>query len=224
MAILRVMTALERYTGVAEDRIINTFHFATALPIASEADYDAVTTSVLNFFAGETPAGAGATGGSIFGNLSNLVAAGTSHTIKVYNLSDPMPRPPRRTETYNAAGATGNPLPADVALVLSTNGVVLAGADPKRRRGRVYIGPLAASTLSVQLSGGDIRPSLTVRNAMANAGKRLMDSTGPTWVVWSPTYGTSTPIVRVRVDDQFDTQRRRGGKPTEFITRLKAAT
>jgi hypothetical protein len=224
MAILRVQTSLERITGLPEDRVVNTFHFSTGLPQAPEGDYDLVINNVLNFFAGETPAGAGATGGSIFGNLSNLVGAGQVHTIKVYNLSDPMPRPPRRTQTFSAVAATGTPLPADVALVLSQNAAFLPGTDPKRRRGRTYIGPLAQSTLSNQLAGGDVRPSLTVRNAMANAGKRLMDAPGPTWVVWSPTYGTSAPIERVRIDDQFDTQRRRGGKPTEFITRVKAAT
>jgi hypothetical protein len=46
------------------------------------------------------------------------------------------------------------------------------------------------------------------------AGTALRDDAGTTWVVYSRIGLTSLPIAQVSVDDAFDTQRRRGGRPT----------
>jgi len=43
-------------------------------------------------------------------------------------------------------------------------------------------------------------------------------------VVYSPTTGQDHPILNIHVDNAFDTQRRRGGKPTSRSSANKAVT
>jgi hypothetical protein len=113
------------------------------------------------------------------------------------------------------------PYPAEVALCLSYRGPILAGTNPRNRRGRIYLGPLSSSSTGT-VASGDLRPVATVMGYVADIGKRLMDANSATnveWAVYSRSTGQRTGITHLWVDDSFDTQRRRGADSTTRITR-----
>jgi hypothetical protein len=143
--------------------------------------------------------------------------------VKIYNMSQPKPRAPIRIDTFSIAEATGSPLPTEVALCLSYRAPLISGTDPKNRRGRLYIGPLDTSALSSSATSSDILPNVSLMNALRDAGQRLMNLTSVLWVIYSPTTATDLEITNVHVDNAFDTQRRRGGAPSQRVQANKSA-
>jgi len=102
-------------------------------------------------------------------------------------------------------------------MVLSFKGVPSAGVSLGSQRGRVYIGPLRQSNI-----GTDGRPTAGAITTLRDAGQALLDAsdanTEYTWAVWSPTLQDITPIVRGHLDNEYDTQRRRGRRATSRST------
>jgi hypothetical protein len=147
------------------------------------------------------------------GYYSSLVAQ-NGHEIKVYDLSDPLPRAPISEQVFNFSTVpSGAPLPTEVAICLSFQGPKISGVPQARRRGRVYIGPLNTNALHT-----DGRPVAALVTALSTAGDVLLDAGGAPltwdWSVFSPTSGTSVIVTNGWVDNEFDTQRRRGRKAT----------
>jgi hypothetical protein len=157
--------------------------------------------------------------------------------VKLYDAVSAPPNIPLRTQTFSISGAgqTDFSLPAEVALCGSFQGTPTSGTDQARRRGRIYFGPLDAASLAASASDGF--PSLDLRQSLLAALLRLRqaseNSTTWDWGVYSKGSrnrvlqpdGTMratgslrapifTPVTDVWVDDRFDTQRRRGTKPT----------
>lgn len=133
-----------------------------------------------------------------------------NHVWKIYDRGDPAPIYPASEGTFNFPTApTGGPLPTEVALCMSFQALITSGIPQARRRGRVYFGPLKASDLA---AGG--RPSATLVSALDTFGTDLLAASNAaatwTWGVYSETASTFAPIANGWVDDEFDTQRRRG--------------
>jgi hypothetical protein len=93
----------------------------------------------------------------------------------------------------------------------------------KRRKGRVFLGPLSTGTVSQSSNAGDVRPESTTMAAFLASGLALvLDTAGdPRLAIYSPTTdATSTvddaffDVEDLWIDNSFDTQRRRGGAPT----------
>lgn len=123
--------------------------------------------------------------------------------------------------------APGSALPEEVAVVATTRALAwdsapietADGADegtevdrPRQRKsGRLYFGPLG--TAAVALSGqtprvhSNLRASINARLSGMQSGAEAL---GYQWGVWSRVNGNLWPVVRLEVDDEFDTQRRRG--------------
>lgn len=147
---------------------------------------------------------------------SELMAQ-NGHEVKYYDMEDAEPRAPILQDTFNLASApSGSPLPTEVSLCVSFQGPKQSGIPQARRRGRNYLPFLDTGT--IQLDG---RPDAgVITNAIA-WGQNLLDfsQTGgaPTWVVNS-TYGEplefTTVVTEGWVDNEFDTQRRRGRPAT----------
>ena len=143
---------------------------------------------------------------------------GQTPLLRVFDLSEPMPRQPIHEEGL-ATLACGNTSAArELAVVLSYRGVYVSGVTPKRRRGRIYLGPWASAI--VDTATGLLNS--TVVAGIRLAGENLLAasnaSTDYTWVVYSPTTdiaGTGAPtaasvVVAGWVDNEVDVQRRRG--------------
>lgn len=133
-----------------------------------------------------------------------------SHVVKSYNRSDPLPRAPVTNSVFNfAGGPVGNPMPPEVSLCGSFQAVLQSGIPQSRRRGRIYLGPVNTGTLDL-----DGRPTpariTTLRNAL-NA-LRVASAAAATWdwQVFSTRNLIGYTIANGWVDNEFDTQRRRG--------------
>lgn len=124
--------------------------------------------------------------------------------------------------TITAAGASAG-LPAEVAACLSFHGdltdvpLETDGGTVRpaaRRRGRVYIGPLNTTAND---TAGYTRLSSGFQNDIAASASVLIDDStadGMHWCVWSRMDTVLYPVVGGFVDNEFDTQRRRGSKAT----------
>lgn len=209
----------ESGTGMAEDRVTNTFHFRKPAATDFVTATVAIQVEMARFY-NTVPSG----GTSVLGSYmsSGLVHGTDRGQVSYYDGSiAPNLRAPT-TYAFTLPGASGSArLPNEVALCLSFKDSVLTTGPSARQRGRIYLGPLDASAGINTV--GDLAPSLTFIMDLARAGQTLGESiialgTGYHWAVYSPTDNAMFNIDRVFVDNAFDTQRRRGIKATGRIT------
>lgn len=189
---------LEHDSALPEDRSVNTFsaHIADLDVPANLASWH----SALNTF---------------YQAVDQYFSASFSGlgTIKSYNRADPSPRVPvLSTDITITPGALS--LPSEVAIVMSFQAVRLAGAPQARRRGRIYLGPLTSNAYDTATG----RPADLATTAIQAAGDALVTASKATgawqWQVWSEVNGSGASVDNGWVDNAFDTQRRRGLRPT----------
>lgn len=142
----------------------------------------------------------------------------SDHSIKCYNRADVKPRAPVLTRLWSFVGApTGTPLPSEVCLCCSFQAAPLSGTPQSRRRGRVYIGPLKDANL-----GSDGRPAAGLTGGLASAAAGLLAASDVAttwlWVVHSSFVAIDVPVTNGWVDNEYDTQRRRGRTATARTT------
>lgn len=145
--------------------------------------------------------------------MSNLVRQ-NAWTTKSYLDTDPMPRAPVLETTFNLTSApAGVGLPPEVALCVSFQGSRLSGTPQARRRGRVYLPFLGSSTL-----GTDGRPAALTVTSAVSCGQGLLTASDAaatwTWVTFSTVAPGYAVVLDGWVDNEFDTQRRRGRRYT----------
>lgn len=207
MALLDTMVIIPMDTGSGEDIAVNTFHFATTLPDASDV-------LILNDIQI-------ALGNCVQGYLAYCAAdvKPTDVRWKVYDASAPTPRAPIRDVILKAGMTTGvSSLPHELAVCASFQGSRISGVPQARRRGRIYIGPLSASAMNGAV------PATAFLTAINTAMKGLADAGNPTanwtWCVFSrrgiapPAPPNAVEIIDGWTDNAFDTQRRRGVRAT----------
>lgn len=144
-------------------------------------------------------------------NLDNFAAtAGKPYTLKAYDATKAPPSYPLATIT-NPGSAPGSNAPREIALCLS----YFSTYNRPRYRGRLF---LPSSWLT---SSPLLRPSTTVmNNAMTFATEVLTKSLpqATNWIVWSKTAGQGYGVTDFWVDDEWDTVRSRGLRPTTRVT------
>jgi hypothetical protein len=183
--------------NVAANYATNTFHFEAA----TESTLPTVSTALRTAYA-------------FFNTQISNLARTSNWQIKWYDDEDPEPRAPVLVDTFNASGLSGVPgLPPEVALCMSFQGTQVSGVNQARRRGRVYLPFMITGAL-----GTDGRPAAATLTAAAAVGNSLVDASNASsdwsWTTFSrvaPGYAT---VVNGWVDNEFDTQRRRGRKAT----------
>lgn len=208
MPIVRAIVTLPMDSGLPEDAAQNVWHFNAATDSTAEADD--IAAALKAFYDG------------IDSFLSTTINAAAT-TVTFYDLSDPVPRVPYHEVNIGQDMITGTTaLPDEVALVMSFHAAPLSGVAPARRRGRVFIGPLAQAAAGAGAAGN--RPAAAFITAVDNAGTALKvesDNSVWAWAVYSRVLNTAADVVNGWVDDAFDTQRRRGVQPlarTLFFT------
>lgn len=208
MPIYRCQVSLAAPSGVAEDRIVNTFHVSTSIPPLSN-EWASLESCFTTFYQ------------TIDQYLAADFVNTTGHTFKIYNLSDPTPRVPVYEGSLGTlSGLIAAGMPPEVALCLSYRGQYQSGGNPQRRRGRVYIGPIGYNTTTTIDTDG--RPHSTLVSGLATAGDTLFEAiyalnwtdnqVGP--VVYSPTAEDAFPVIALWVDNEWDHQRSRGRQAT----------
>lgn len=205
-------------SSVPADLAINTFHFRIGdNPLLTDTD----------IITGQRDGQPDENG--IHGDLSDLYVtivdifsqqinwAGSS--IKWTNLSDPQPRVPLLDiplDPVPVSTVTGA-MPAEVAICSSFQADRVAGLPQARRRNRVYLGPLQPgvvnSTVGVEGRLTQVNMDL-ITGAFQNLAQNSNDQNNWQWVVYSPTDNADHVVKNGWVDNAFDTQRRRGVKPT----------
>lgn len=137
---------------------------------------------------------------------------------KLYNLEDPAPRAPLADNGLGLSVTTGtNTMPQEVCVCLSFQGARISGTPQARRRGRLYLGPLATGALDITTG----RPAALCLTQITNAAIafRAASTSDLTWA-WVVIHNaglpgmTATDITDGWVDNAFDTQRRRGNSPS----------
>lgn len=196
----------ESVTGLPEDSYVNTWHFQMDAFLAS--DFDNVRDLLFDFYT-DTP---GDQPQPLTYFMTNHSLSG-NYVLKAYLLTDPKPR----AVAYETSGAvtfnTNAALPTEVASVFSFQAEQESGENQKRRRNRIYLGPLGVSS-----SDDYSRMDDTMVASMLFAGRNLTEAAAAavtwSWVVYSPTDDATYPVNNGWVDNAFDTQRRRGLQST----------
>lgn len=224
----RAQVIIPHDNGLPEDSVVNTWHFMG----------DDGTTDVVN--AGDFQTQLGSFYVDVVAYCGSTQMNWAATAIKYTVFEDPKPRIPflEASVNYGTGLAAGSDWPPDVAIVLSMEGAKVSGANMRRRRGRVYLGPLA-------FAAGD-QPVLDSGSAdhIANAADTAFFGAGNTVLsVYSPyTHHGITPgnrlqktdpeipanlsasfneVTKVWVDNGFDTQRRRSTAPSYRHTHTK---
>lgn len=142
---------------------------------------------------------------------------GSTPLVRHFDLSDPKPRQPILEEPMPALACGTGSTAREIACCLSYKGTYLSGVSPKRKRGRIYIGPLASNCIA---STGLLSPSLQ-SSIQSAADTLLTTSSGSStfrWVIYSPTSdptgegndaGCWDAVTSGWVDNNPDVQRRR---------------
>jgi len=216
MTILRVQHALAHTNGLGKDLFVNTFYF-NALSDSS-ADFPALALAVNTFYTADPPT----TALALSTYLSGL-ADGSTGVTKIYNMSHAEPRVPVYTLPVGGAtfGTTGGNLPSEVAACLSYEGTGGTDVPIRRRRGRVYIGPLMQTANASTSASIEATVASAVQDSITQCAQMMRTAAlaaGATWAVYSPTNNAAYPIYKVWCDNAFDIQRRRGIKPSARTT------
>lgn len=152
----------------------------------------------------------------------SLLTAANGHTIKWYDLlSTAVPNNPIAETTFNLTSAPNSTLPTEVALCSSFKGTVTPGGGETQatNRGRVYAGPLGANTIVSTTA----RPVLAFQTTLQLATLALAtydsgEADDCVLCVWSQKLQSAIPVDSGWVDDEYDTQRRRGREATSRVT------
>lgn len=203
-------------SNLPRDVTVNTFHFDTDGDVEDAAP--AIVANLVAFYnATVTPPG-----NPISYYLAGVISrANDSSRIELINMTDPKPRVPFYTDTF-ALGVPGSTqaLPNEVALCTSWQAPTISGVNQARRRGRIFLGPLANGA-SDAASGVPVRPIASLLTTLKGASQRLVvDSLadGNPLVVYSRVSGGLAQVSNGWIDNEFDTQRRRQPMATARTT------
>lgn len=204
MPIVRVNAILAASTDFPADAIVNTFHFGAAT--GTEQD---LTDAVAAFY--------GTTGEW----LSPMVKRSTNvHYAVAYDMTDPEPRQPVAVTQFTLPAANASTsLPAETCVCVSYQAAAPSGEQRGRYRGRIYFGPLTGE--ASEMSGSYPRPDTTLIGALVEGAEELATAAAglsSPWGVWSRADATFRPLVGGHIDNEFDTQRRRGRRATSRTT------
>lgn len=222
MGLLRCTVTLDTLSGINRDESKNIWHFATGGP-ATGPHRGRAAAGLLDFY------------GAISTHLGpELSRQPNAHRIDVAEVfpgspgeADDTVSPILGFVNFSLPGSAlgGIGFPAEVAIVLSFAGD-LAGVPEEgpggltrprsRRRGRVFLGPIAGGTAEADATSRQVKIAEAARTSILAAYSAAVD----TWkaeplgnavqhVVYSRTEAVGRPVVEASVNDEFDTVRRR---------------
>lgn len=127
---------------------------------------------------------------------------------RVYDRTSPPPNFPVADKVVNAGVAPVSQVPREIAVCLS----FYADRNVPRQRGRIYLPWCAKSGVTAT----PLRPDAATRTAALGIadGLAALGGVDIDWQVWSETEGVGRKVTNAWVDDEWDTQRRRGLRPT----------
>jgi hypothetical protein len=186
---------------------MSTYRAALSFPMDTALPKDAVSINP-HFNGSDAQALANALGANI---ESTVALAAAPYTVKIYDAAAAPPSYPLATHSKSGT-PPASAAPREVCLCVS----YYSGYNRPRYRGRLF---LPASWLT---SVVNVRPTTTHQNAAITLFKALFGAGLPAQtnlVVWSQVEKKSMGGVNnLWVDDEWDTQRKRGLSPTARVT------
>lgn len=236
MAIIRATAVLRHQSGLARDNCVNTFHFTGT---ADTSTFQAIGNRVREFYEDPVVGGVNAAVAAYIGGQINALDVNLyviPGTLEPSGRETPA-GPPAYVDLgptsgpFTSARLDTSELPNEVAVCVSYQGTPGPGVVQARRRGRIYVGPLNIAAMEQGAHGP--RPAQSFRTTLSLAVTRLANEVDADaeWVVYSRPYAGRDEIIRpgraplpaiaprpattvnidqIWVDDEFDTQRRRG--------------
>jgi hypothetical protein len=198
VTIVRVQVAIPRVSGGAsEDTIVNTWGFDMD---KDEGTGNAVLSALLSFYTG------------LAAYLSPMQAWNSGGKAKFYDMTDAEPRVPWKESVFTFTGAFGaTTLPTECCIAMSFQGDPISGVEQRRRRGRIYLGPLFSGAVST--TNGLLTPAVTSLVVTQMTALEAASTAAASWT-WGVISNTpSLNFVRATsgwVDNAVDIQRRRG--------------
>ncbi len=202
-----LVVRLNGSTNLPEDDVINTFTFTELPPGTTNADVKTMCSELYN--------GIGPALQPISWWLSKAITHGTNAaSAEVFDLSLPQPRVPILATPFDIGNSGGSgPLPLEVALCLSFKGIMSSGDVAARHRGRVYIGPLVTEACDNTIDEMPV-PDAALVETLLDRATFLNTFTNGAWGIWSRADDSVYEVTSAWVDNEFDTQRRRGRRAT----------
>lgn len=221
MPLTRAVVTLQMDSNLPEDVVQNVLHInPVGAPITS-AEMDAAAAQISGFYQAVGP------------KLSaNIQGVGAVHSIKFYDVNeggfgpgDDQINSPIGERTFSITTLSSTASPPELAVCISlhadlTNAYEEWGATrpASRRRGRMYLGPLASAVFSS--STGLI--SSTHQTDIADSAWALVNNlagNGTPLQIYSRAEGAFYEVVGLWVDNAPDVQRRRGVAATSRVVR-----
>lgn len=244
MASTLVTVTFDPANGLADDKVVNTFAFNHASALDSVLA-NALFGALDGFYNDVQPTAGIRMSSFLSDNLSRNANAVAMKAYDITGLEGINPATGKvyahgspkfeTVSTLGAAVAAANPLPSQVAIVLTLRAFgwedqpveQADGSDPgsavdrprARYSGRIFLGPWNTGVLA-ELSN-EARPQTTTVNLIGECAQRMTaeaQTAGANWAVWSRRDGDLRNISDVQVDNAFDIQRRRQARPTSRTT------
>lgn len=202
---------LRAATGLPRDDCINSFYFET---IANTEETNTIIGDLLSEFYSLVTS----SGNSVSSYINDTIIRTEGLFIELIDDPETPPNVPFAQAAFDLEPTSATPLPQEVACCLTYTTVdYLTASNPGRHRGRVYIGPLSVDAGSDSGVMWPSRPNSTFRDTLRAAATRMLDDSALTeviWVMWSRSDGLFPQIGGGWVDNEWDTQRRRGQQAT----------
>lgn len=181
---VQVSTALD--TILPRDRIVNTFHLD---------DHGALS----------DPSGLAEDTGALF---ETIYSSGREIDVRLYDTGSPPNYPLGQHVRNLGVPGPASTRPREVAICLSYYGE----RNLPRTRGRMYICVAAGQNLTMSTN----RPNEFAANQCLDLATGIAGLGGPDvdWIYWSSIDGSHGPVKHAFVDDEWDTVRKRGFKPS----------
>lgn len=216
----QVQVVLQHTTNIPRDVSVNTFafHWPNETPPDWEGGHGAILTAPVRRFY-NNPEGGNSISDVLSGRISRVTNA---CKFNVYEAMTSNAEPVWSTNwTLGPPVAGQNALPYEVAVAASFQGAPTVSMPQRRRRGRVFLGPLNGAALQMTSDSCEVMGQF--RTTIANACETLLDETNNEtnpfiWCVWSRVAGLLVPITNGWVNNEPDTQRRRQDRPTSRTT------
>jgi|SRR5687768_3209162 len=183
-------------TGAGEDVFVNSFVFenTSGLGPADDPAEERVAVALKEFYSLNAP-----NGRSLVSYMPQSVITNTLK-IKVYDLGDQPPRFPKEF-SYPIVPSASGPLPTQIACCLS----YYSGRSLPRNRGRIFLGPLIASTIATVANVGP-RFDPAFLETVTQCAERLRNGNGQSvqWALLSQADSATKIINGGWVDDRPD--------------------
>lgn len=200
MAILRCMVV--HNPGADPDaRYVNTFHFDLGIGADRVVEAGNIETALLDPF-----------WNSIDLFMSQDLS-GLSSEYRWYDLSDPPERVPFAISPGPAKTTGTGRLPPELAICLTYRAQYVSGSSSARRRGRLYIGPLATGACQSTTGRIDSAYVSGIATAASTAVAASDAAANWKWAVYSRVDNAARIVTEGWVDNDFDIQRRRSLPP-----------